>query len=234
MKDSGLGAAQKTIATQGSRRRAVRVTLGRATAMTLTVALTAGARATSARAGDAASAAGARSGGTASSAAICATSCSSSWGSTRPTATSSSAPWKIASTASAPPSPGVVYPTLQWLEDLGYVTAAEGDGRKVVTITAEGRRFLGAGGPRIAAIDEHARGWMGPFDHQEYRTEVERIQQDLEAMSQALRVAGRRSTPERLRRVHDFTHQARQAIEDILRQPDAQPGQDAPVAPTAG
>ena len=40
------------------------------------------------------------------------------------------------------PSPGSVYPTLQMLEDEGYVTAEEGDGKKVYSITEEGRTYL--------------------------------------------------------------------------------------------
>jgi DNA-binding PadR family transcriptional regulator len=40
------------------------------------------------------------------------------------------------------PSPGSVYPTLQMLEDLGYVTSTQRDGKKVYEITDEGRRFL--------------------------------------------------------------------------------------------
>lgn len=40
------------------------------------------------------------------------------------------------------PSPGAVYPTLQMLEEMGYATAAERDGRKVYTITEAGLKFL--------------------------------------------------------------------------------------------
>jgi len=40
------------------------------------------------------------------------------------------------------PSPGTVYPTLQWLEDEGLVHAAEVDGKKVYSITESGRKFL--------------------------------------------------------------------------------------------
>ena len=41
------------------------------------------------------------------------------------------------------PSPGVIYPTLQLLEELGYTTMAEsGGGRKLYTITAPGQTFL--------------------------------------------------------------------------------------------
>ena len=40
------------------------------------------------------------------------------------------------------PSPGTVYPTLQWLEDEGLVVAKDVEGKKVYEITDAGRRFL--------------------------------------------------------------------------------------------
>lgn len=40
------------------------------------------------------------------------------------------------------PSPGTVYPTLQWLEDEGLVKANDADGKKVYEITASGQAFL--------------------------------------------------------------------------------------------
>jgi DNA-binding PadR family transcriptional regulator len=40
------------------------------------------------------------------------------------------------------PSAGAVYPTLQMLEDQGYVRGVETDGKKVYHITSEGERFL--------------------------------------------------------------------------------------------
>ena len=40
------------------------------------------------------------------------------------------------------PSPGTVYPTLQWLEDEGLVVARDVDGKKVYEITETGRAFL--------------------------------------------------------------------------------------------
>jgi DNA-binding PadR family transcriptional regulator len=40
------------------------------------------------------------------------------------------------------PSAGAVYPTLQMLEDQGYVRIVEEDGKKVYHITPEGERFL--------------------------------------------------------------------------------------------
>jgi DNA-binding PadR family transcriptional regulator len=54
------------------------------------------------------------------------------------------------------PSPGVMYPTLAWLEDMGYVggEAAEA-GRKRYRITAEGEAFLTANRAAVDAL--HAR-----------------------------------------------------------------------------
>lgn len=49
-------------------------------------------------------------------------------------------------------SPGSVYPTLQSLEDDGYVSSEEADGRKVYTITAEGREFLDSNQDRVEQI----------------------------------------------------------------------------------
>ncbi len=43
------------------------------------------------------------------------------------------------------PSPGVIYPTLSWLEDMGYAAVeSEATGRKRYRITAEGEAFLAA------------------------------------------------------------------------------------------
>jgi DNA-binding PadR family transcriptional regulator len=42
------------------------------------------------------------------------------------------------------PSPGVIYPTLTMLEELGHATVAEADGKKLYAITAEGTAYLAA------------------------------------------------------------------------------------------
>src|SRR6202008_1315779 len=40
------------------------------------------------------------------------------------------------------PSPGIVYPTLTYLEEAGYVAAQAEGAKKLYTITAEGRAYL--------------------------------------------------------------------------------------------
>lgn len=50
------------------------------------------------------------------------------------------------------PSPGVVYPTLSWLQDMGFVLAAPGEGRKSFAITPQGQAFLAANRAGAEAI----------------------------------------------------------------------------------
>jgi DNA-binding PadR family transcriptional regulator len=51
------------------------------------------------------------------------------------------------------PSPGVVYPTLSWLEDEGYITITAGeDGRKQASITEAGQTFLSDNAEQVEAL----------------------------------------------------------------------------------
>src|SRR6476620_2557416 len=56
------------------------------------------------------------------------------------------------------PSPGSVYPTLTMLEEGGYLTSEQVEGKKVYTITASGRQLLDGRGPQDAEPER-------PFDH---------------------------------------------------------------------
>jgi DNA-binding PadR family transcriptional regulator len=49
------------------------------------------------------------------------------------------------------PSPGVIYPTLTMLEELGHATVAESQGKKLYTITTEGTAYLDA---NKSAVDQ--------------------------------------------------------------------------------
>ena len=64
------------------------------------------------------------------------------------------------------PSPGIVYPTLTFLEEAGYVTVSSEGAKKLYTITAEGRAYLEANSDladvvldRLAAIGERVNRW---------------------------------------------------------------------------
>ena len=53
------------------------------------------------------------------------------------------------------PSPGSIYPTLQMLEDRGFVTVQEVEGKKVYSITDTGRTLL-------AERQKEEEGFAGP------------------------------------------------------------------------
>ncbi len=64
------------------------------------------------------------------------------------------------------PSPGIVYPTLTYLEEAGYVTAATEGSKKLYTITDEGRSYLESNRDlvdvvldRLAALGERVNRW---------------------------------------------------------------------------
>ncbi|HEX4112449.1 MAG TPA: PadR family transcriptional regulator [Stellaceae bacterium] len=50
------------------------------------------------------------------------------------------------------PSPGVIYPTLTMLEDLGYTAVAAEGNKKLYTITPEGRAFLAENQAQVDAV----------------------------------------------------------------------------------
>jgi len=127
------------------------------------------------------------------------------------------------------PSPGTVYPTLQWLEDLAYVTAAEREGRKVYTITEEGRRFLMAQRATVDEIKERMRGWWGPFNHHDLRDEIHDLMHDLRDFGKNLTHDARWADPDKLRRVQEVVRRASREIEDILREPRQKPADAAPA-----
>ncbi len=52
------------------------------------------------------------------------------------------------------PSPGVIYPTLAWLEDMGFVALDVAEaGRKRYRVTTEGEAFLAANRPALEALE---------------------------------------------------------------------------------
>src|SRR5437660_10571366 len=64
------------------------------------------------------------------------------------------------------PSPGIVYPTLTYLEEAGHVTASAEGSKKLYTITDEGRAWLEANRDvadavldRLTALGERVNGW---------------------------------------------------------------------------
>src|ERR1051326_732425 len=91
------------------------------------------------------------------------------------------------------PSPGIVYPTLTYLEEAGYVTAASEGAKKLYTITDEGRAYLAINREladvvldRLAALGERVKSGRRAARSEE-REQRRALPQLVEATLQHLR-----------------------------------------------
>ena len=73
------------------------------------------------------------------------------------------------------PSAGSIYPTLQLLEDMSYVKSMEQDGKKVYTITEEGKRFLAERKETADKIKGRMRDWWGTGNREDFRDTINEI-----------------------------------------------------------
>ncbi|MCS6800435.1 MAG: PadR family transcriptional regulator [Chloroflexota bacterium] len=117
------------------------------------------------------------------------------------------------------PSPGAVYPTLQLLEDLGYVTVTQQDGKKVYAITDAGRAFLRDREAVLEEIVARVRGLWGGAGRAEQAAAWAALREELAEFG---RVVGRygpqaAADPDTLRRLVEALRRARAEVEDILR-----------------
>jgi DNA-binding PadR family transcriptional regulator len=108
------------------------------------------------------------------------------------------------------PSAGSVYPTLQMLEDMGYVTSSERDGKKVYTITDEGRQYLEDEKEHVEGIKGHMRGYCREHHHEEFRETVGEVRE----LGMILRQRARDFSEDQRKRVRDIVHNA---VEDIKK-----------------
>ena len=116
------------------------------------------------------------------------------------------------------PSAGSVYPTLQLLEDMGYVTSREAEGKKVYTITDAGRKFLEEQVVTVNRIRDHMKDWGGGGDwHDPHnREEFRETMQELRHVGRLLGQKMHRLEAEKLSRVHEIVRRACHEIEDIV------------------
>ena len=115
------------------------------------------------------------------------------------------------------PSPGAVYPTLQYLEDMGYVTCKEQDGKKVYTITDDGLKFLNEQSQTVNDIRIHMRHAWGPWSSG-LRDQFRDIMAQIRDLG---RFVGRRAqgmNGEKINRIGDVLRKAYEEIEKIIRE----------------
>ncbi|HEX6510622.1 MAG TPA: PadR family transcriptional regulator [Chloroflexota bacterium] len=113
------------------------------------------------------------------------------------------------------PSPGSVYPILQLLEDQGYVTSSQQDGKRIYTITDEGRAFLAERADVVEGLRKHMDG---PWSAQ-LTPEVRQLVQELWQLGQLVIRQGAHGglgDPDKVRRLRDVVARARIEVEGIF------------------
>lgn len=115
------------------------------------------------------------------------------------------------------PSPGTVYPTLQFLEDLGLVRAEQEADRRVYHLTDAGRAELEARAEEMAAFWAQLKGTGASNASQ---AEMGFLQEDLEHLAQTvwkgLKFTMKRDDPEAIRRVRQAVEQCRNEVRRII------------------
>jgi DNA-binding PadR family transcriptional regulator len=111
------------------------------------------------------------------------------------------------------PSAGTVYPTLQMLEEMGYVTSASTDSRKVYTITPEGVRYLEEQKGQVEDVRERMSGW---WDRRSNLSDVQDVLGMLHDMRKMLKHSRRTIDPAMLQKIRAAVERAYREMESLL------------------
>lgn len=116
------------------------------------------------------------------------------------------------------PSPGVVYPTLQLLDEMGLVRALDRDGRKVYEITDEGRKELEQHRDEVSDFYERSGAEFGEVDF----VEVATVMRGIAGLLRSLRRAARRGhlPPGVVNEIAAIVEDAGKKIEAVLDRSD--------------
>jgi DNA-binding PadR family transcriptional regulator len=112
------------------------------------------------------------------------------------------------------PSPGVIYPTLQMLEEMGQARVEEREGRKLYAITDEGKKELDA--HRDSINDFYDRFGEEPWEA--YADQLVDIFGEVKELFKVIRRGTRRGyiTPDAMRAIRGVVEDAVRRIEQIL------------------
>jgi len=114
------------------------------------------------------------------------------------------------------PSPGVIYPTLQLLEEMGYTNSTVQEGKRVYSITDEGDEFL-------AKKNDIAEGVRSHMKHEwdfEHKGKVVMVMQEVQAMNDLLGRRFQNMDEDKAEKIHRILSEASQKIESILQESD--------------
>ncbi|QBD83399.1 PadR family transcriptional regulator [Ktedonosporobacter rubrisoli] len=134
------------------------------------------------------------------------------------------------------PSAGTIYPTLQMLEDRGLISVQEVEGKKVYSITDDGRKALA---DRQQEEDQFAHpfwGRFGPHAHRWDSPEIHALRSEAAGVAQLFVAAARQvffdeSKAQRLRAILERT---RKDLSDLIYDTGAKPQEPNAASPEAG
>ncbi len=133
------------------------------------------------------------------------------------------------------PSPGSVYPTLQMLEDRGFVTVQEVEGKKVYSITDAGRALLAE---RHKEEEQFAgppwMRWRGQGGGHRPRPEMQALRSEAAEVARLFAIAGKMSfqDPEQLTRLRSVIERTRKDLTDLIYGTGSQQGQSSSSTPS--
>lgn len=112
------------------------------------------------------------------------------------------------------PSPGVVYPTLQMLEEMGYASSLERDGKKVYTITKAGIKFLSEREAQAEEVRRHMKRHWNPED----MGIMMEIMGDFRELGRLMRQRARSIEPDKMKRIREVIAGTTRDIKAILEE----------------
>ena len=127
------------------------------------------------------------------------------------------------------PSPGTVYPTLQMLEDMGYASSLEQDGKRVYTMTDAGRQFIDERSPVVDGINAR----IGDRWETDIRDEVKSLMHELQDLGRLFRRQWRGPgiDADQLKQIREVITGAYRDIEAILAEDRSKPAPAATPTP---
>lgn len=113
------------------------------------------------------------------------------------------------------PSPGTIYPTLQYLEDMGHVTVQNQDGKRIYTITADGLKFLSEQAQTVNDIRAHMRSHCQDWGS-EFGVQFREVMREYGEIGRMLGQRVRRMSADKLPRIGAVLKGALKEIESIV------------------
>ena len=127
------------------------------------------------------------------------------------------------------PSAGSIYPTLQMLEDRGLVAVADVEGKKVYTITEEGKAFLNE---KKMPGEDFAPPWVRDMGKRWNDPEVQALRTEAMEVMRLFAIAGRASFRDsaKLAQLRTIVERTHKDLSDLIHGSDNQKEQDTPKA----